>query len=381
MGMFNGNDEKIPQVLDALEASSNRSSQYALLRLALRGFPMHEVQTVGKTGHEVGLYSSRVLIAGLVYFQEPSLEIKNSFERSCESFNQWANRSRMYRYTTIGSIAQGTAPASEESLWSAIHYTPFIPDPILSSPFPSVSDENHRKAFQLEHDLLELFLQDLHRKPSFAPGPALWPNSTRQDVHDVTSRRIESKHPPVSQGFWKRWHASYLAGAPLDWDLQRRVALIPDGTWQSGPDAVAEAIARIEALFAVETALAELAKERAEVRAVRDRLGIGGNGAPAEYRLEPEIQRATTIIWAAVDDIQEQVQAETPDKAVIERALGALRSGLGVLLKWCGRKADLAVDSVIKWGAPATAAGYADLNPDKMSALVKAVENWLPFLN
>lgn len=54
--------------------------------------------------------------------------------------------------------------------------------------------------------------------------------------------------------FWRRWYEGFVAGAPLDWDLQRRVALIPHEVWDAGADAVAEAIAEIEAKWLAEKA-------------------------------------------------------------------------------------------------------------------------------
>lgn len=46
--------------------------------------------------------------------------------------------------------------------------------------------------------------------------------------------------------FWTRWWDGVLSGSQLDWDLQRRVALIPDDLWQAGPAALAEAVRQIE---------------------------------------------------------------------------------------------------------------------------------------
>ena len=40
-----------------------------------------------------------------------------------------------------------------------------------------------------------------------------------------------------------------MAGDPLPWDLQERVALIPDDIWEAGPEAVAEEIKRIQTEF------------------------------------------------------------------------------------------------------------------------------------
>lgn len=46
--------------------------------------------------------------------------------------------------------------------------------------------------------------------------------------------------------FWTRWWDGLVAGRPLDWALQEKVALIPDDIWQQGPAAVARAIRDIE---------------------------------------------------------------------------------------------------------------------------------------
>ncbi len=47
--------------------------------------------------------------------------------------------------------------------------------------------------------------------------------------------------------FWKRWYEGMVAGRPLDWELQRRIALIDDTIWKEGASAVAREIERIEA--------------------------------------------------------------------------------------------------------------------------------------
>ncbi|MEL0439204.1 hypothetical protein [Phycobacter sp. K97] len=49
--------------------------------------------------------------------------------------------------------------------------------------------------------------------------------------------------------FWCEWYRGMLAGQPLDWELQRRVALIADAIWEQGPEAVTKEIERIKAEF------------------------------------------------------------------------------------------------------------------------------------
>ena len=177
--------------------------------------------------------------------------------------------------------------------------------------------------------------------------------------------------------FWREWYQGFLDGKPMDWELQRRVALIDDAIWEAGPEAVADEIERIRAQYNVEIALKELASVQKAVQQAR--LGIGGNNPPEPIEDAPVIERHITMIWAGVNELTTEVEAETPDKGQVERALEMIRSGLVACLKWCAKKGDFAVDTLIKWGVPA-AGGYLALNPDKVSALIKAVEAWLPFL-
>ena len=52
---------------------------------------------------------------------------------------------------------------------------------------------------------------------------------------------------PSLWSFWRDWYQGFLDGKPLDWKLQRRVALIDDAIWEDGPEAVAEEIQCIQA--------------------------------------------------------------------------------------------------------------------------------------
>lgn len=72
---------------------------------------------------------------------------------------------------------------------------------------------------------------------------------------------------PAKWDFWARWYRGMFDGQPMDWALQRAVALIPDDVWDAGPEAVAKRIAAIEAEFAaneVEPDVSEEAERLAE---------------------------------------------------------------------------------------------------------------------
>lgn len=62
---------------------------------------------------------------------------------------------------------------------------------------------------------------------------------------DAKMRAIWDAEGAERWGFWTRWWDGVLSGKQLDWDLQRRVALIPEDIWQQGPDAVAREIATL----------------------------------------------------------------------------------------------------------------------------------------
>ncbi len=212
-----------------------------------------------------------------------------------------------------------------------------------------------------------------------------WMNSSTKDSRSVSQRNLGLSFGLLSYfgqskdwSFWSEWYQGFLDGKPMDWELQRRVALIDDHFWEAGPEAVAEEIERIRTRYDVETALNDLAEAQSVVQ--RSRRGIGGNNPPEAIEDAPVLERHVKLIWNGVDILAEEVKAEEPDKARVEAALGMLKTGLAACLKWCGRKGDLAVDTLIKWGVPVGASGYLALNPDKVRALIEAVEAWVPFL-
>lgn len=49
--------------------------------------------------------------------------------------------------------------------------------------------------------------------------------------------------------FWREWYQGFLDGSPMDWELQRRVAMIPDADWEKGPEHIARVIEDIRKDF------------------------------------------------------------------------------------------------------------------------------------
>jgi hypothetical protein len=87
----------------------------------------------------------------------------------------------------------------------------------------------------------------------------LWESTSEPDwlvEHLMPNSNILENGPDWA--FWRDWYQGFLIGEPLDWELQRRVALIDNAIWEAGPEAVAAEIAKIEAeILAEKTPQAE----------------------------------------------------------------------------------------------------------------------------
>ncbi|MEO1556520.1 MAG: hypothetical protein AAFS01_08820 [Pseudomonadota bacterium] len=181
---------------------------------------------------------------------------------------------------------------------------------------------------------------------------------------------------PEKWAFWHAWYNGYVNGQPLEWDLQREVALLPEHVWLESPVSVARHIERIKARMATVVAVRDAEDELRS--AARTRHGIGGNFPPEPIDLpSPSVTDALLAARAPLREISAQVEMFEPELTVIQSALAQLKEFLNMGFRWVAGKADLAVDTTIKWGIPAVGGGYLALNPDKIEAVILAAEKWL----
>lgn len=177
--------------------------------------------------------------------------------------------------------------------------------------------------------------------------------------------------------FWREWYQGFLDGKPIDWELQRRVALIDDAIWEAGPKAVAEEIEKIRAKFDLEKRIEALEVDL--LHASLNRHGIGGN-MPPEIIEDVLIAQELVIVWGPLEDLSDEVAKDDPEpkqlQKIIERLVTALNKGFA----WCLKKGDLMVDTAIKWAIPAGGTGYLTLNPDKLEAVIEAAKRLLGVL-
>ncbi|SHK14858.1 hypothetical protein SAMN05444000_12029 [Shimia gijangensis] len=170
--------------------------------------------------------------------------------------------------------------------------------------------------------------------------------------------------------FWRDWYQGMTIGKPLDWELQRRVALIPDEDWEQGPEHIAKCIEEIRAQFELEKRIEELEAEK-RVWTEQQRTEIGGNNPPEPIDT-PETKVIREIIWAPVEELKAETKKDEPDKGRIRAAIEKLWKGI----KWIGLKATEA--------AIAAAVGASFANPAKaqelLTGIVEAAQKWLATL-
>lgn len=200
-----------------------------------------------------------------------------------------------------------------------------------------------------------------------------------QPEHALTIFLGALDQPPLIGSFWRDWYQGFLNGKPLDWELQRQVALIPDEEWEQGPTHIAERIEEIRKRFELEARIADLEAERTKGIATEARLGIGGNNPPEALDESEDITRQITIIWAAIDALKAETRKESTAPATVAKIIKTLGKGLLAILNWCARKGDLATDNLIKWGIPAGAAALV-ANPELLKAVIDAAKAWFRIL-
>lgn len=174
--------------------------------------------------------------------------------------------------------------------------------------------------------------------------------------------------------FWREWYQGFLDGKPLDWELQRRVALIDDAIWKAGPEVVTKEIEKIRVKFDLEKHISQLEADLR--RATVNRHGIGGN-MPPEMLDDAPIAQELVIFWQPLKDLKDEIVKDDPDPTRLQMIIEALVTALKTGFSWCLRKGDLIVDTAIKWAIPAGGTGYLALHPEKLEAVIEAAKRLL----
>lgn len=189
------------------------------------------------------------------------------------------------------------------------------------------------------------------------------------------------EHDNSVWSFWREWYQGFLDGKPMDWELQRRVALIDDAIWEAGPEAVAREIERVRALFDLEQEVARL-KEAMQATVVATHAPqIGDNGGPPlEEEAAKAIKTEMILVWGQIEDLEAEIAKPDPSPSRLKQIAKALADISVRIAKYCGAKVDLAitegVKEVAKFGAKAGITYYTAATAaqnEGIQSVVKAI--------
>ena len=186
----------------------------------------------------------------------------------------------------------------------------------------------------------------------------LWPDTPPDwfTQADRETRAIWAENPE-HWDFWTRWWDAAIAGTPLDWDLQRDIALIPDEVWQQGPGPVAVEIARLEELHNLRRELAEL-KQRIEqpeqvIEAIAGADLRGHNNPPELIETPAELRETLVVVWEELREAERELANPLPETGRLRRTGQAILSAAKSIAAYC-----LAVGNTVVKSA-ATVVGVA----------------------
>ncbi|WP_353309661.1 hypothetical protein [Shimia sp. NS0008-38b] len=210
----------------------------------------------------------------------------------------------------------------------------------------------------------------------------LWPDG--EGVQQVLALWHTFKALPDPKGtwdFWRRWYRGMLEGQPLDWDLQLQVALIGDDIWDSGPEAVAREIARIEAKWELEREVVALKEQLAKVKQL-EALPSRLHNQPPEA-IDDTIglfQTDVALIWDTLVELEEEIEKPEPSpsrlKKIAEVLLGIAKKFTVYCAELGGITAKKAAEEIgttgTKWAIRGTAAFFTAEN-EGVQSVVKAI--------
>ena len=120
---------------------------------------------------------------------------------------------------------------------------------------------------------------------------------------------FEAQGGEKAWGFWINWYNAALNGTPQDMDLLRDVALIEEGVWKAGPEAVALAIEMIQERHRL-LAEARILREALTLR-IEDRATLGRhthNGPPDAAEEIAALRQELVLLRQRVTDLEEALK-------------------------------------------------------------------------
>ncbi|CUX82437.1 hypothetical protein [Roseibaca calidilacus] len=149
--------------------------------------------------------------------------------------------------------------------------------------------------------------------------------------------------------FWVEWYENTLYGRPQDYDLLTKIALIDPADWDKGADHVNALIQRIvEQHNLVKDARAlkeEIAQLKERLQSVEHR---SHNNPPELVDETVAAQKEVTIIWAALDEAENELEKSAPDLGRLRQIGEFILKAAKAIGAYCASLADDAIRTANK---------------------------------
>ena len=242
------------------EKQSIEQCLYVAQRAALRDFLDVSLYSNTDPSERVIFPRGRILLQAVVHSHFQCNESREALGRSLNSAKQV---DRLLFETTTHLVAEATYHQKKQKALAVVSAlaTAFASganrEQFLQA--KSVADFQSPNAyFGTKRTILKNCLADFNtNQPELFAAP-LWSEKPANSPLSLERGDYVKFYKDRNFSFWCDWYRGYLDGKPLDWEIQRQVALIDESLWNTGPDAVAKQIEEIRARRHVETTLADL---------------------------------------------------------------------------------------------------------------------------
>jgi branched-subunit amino acid transport protein AzlD len=376
------------------------------VRIALRVFPFALLSILEKTPDFVlkslALATGRVILTSAVQGNKPDADV-NQAVKSIYSSRAVHHASSIiysainsvtpnaYSAYSVGQYALNTAHSTTQSAHSALTTLSLTPSvfslkPIeittrgaeVSAAVSSATSSAYLDANTINHNTTA----DLLQSP-------LWNNEKFSGLYKSTWAQFSTHILPDAPEFtfWRDWYQGFLDGKPLDWNLQREVALIPDADWEKGPVHIAELIELIRAKYDLKARVAEAKEVLTEYKTLQTP-SIGHNQPPESIDDIPFGPIEFKSVRRELNIISGELEKPSPDKSLFQVASKTLGQIIWKIGTYFAAKMDKSVDEFFKTIGKVTAVGisgalsiYALKLLKVMQPVIDALSTYLPFLS
>lgn len=327
-----------PDLKTWLQSQAKYTSGKIALRVALRTLPWLLTNSSGKDAQEkIAFNSLMCLLLAWVESQVPGTIIgekaevavsrlkeicRLSKERSDVAVWTACNVAEVITCATRTLSSRSRQDSGQQALSAANRAADIAYQMVTGIPADSSDAIEYENGVVASDDMIDEVLTDvgragsnsgLHLWSTGAP-PSWYPGMIGRGEYDI----LESGGAWV---FWRRWYQGMLTGQPLNWELQRRVALIPDEDWGKGVAHIAAEIEKIEREWRAE----QDAKWEPQARDLISRARVV---SPQAKRLADLIEEALRSYTREVSNaLPESIEplAQMPD--ILRRISSVLDSG------------------------------------------------------